>query len=257
MSASECKTGWVKFSQIRHVTGGLALGLLSVLSACSSDPFSYCSSGTAIASFTLRFGNGLDNFSEDQYSNLRSETEDALSISKAAEASENKDVAKAAKKLHGLIQVFEDKMTDVSWDISTAVLDSSTNEIASQLATAEVLKMANLVESFVINTCGMPSTVNLSEDTGDTLPLPYIPSPTATDPPTNTINENSEDVAIGSTVANLFKLTLSQYEVKCLGNALRGVYDQTSAFAKADEYQAQFQSAFDLCDIQFQVPTES
>lgn len=247
----------MNFRHSRYLLGAISIALSSGLVACGSDPYAHCSSKTAIASFTLQFGNGLDNFSEDQYSNLRSSTSDAIQIAKAAESSTNREISSAASDVHDVLLKFQNRMNQFSWDVSTAVLDSSTNEVASQLATTEILRKANLVESFVIETCGMPTTVDIAQQNGDTLPMPYIAGPTATDPPTNTINENSEDVAIGTTVANLFKLTLIEAQVKCLGNALRGVYDQTTAYSNANEYQAQFQSAFDLCEIDFQVPTES
>lgn len=146
-------------------------------------------------------------------------------------------------------------MESFSWDISQAISDTETNEAASALATSQSLKSANLIESYVIETCGMPSTIDVGSQAADTLPMPSIPSPNASDPPPNTINEASEDVALGTTVANLFSLTLSQTQVACLGNALKGVYDSTTAGSSTGAYQAQFQKAFDSCSIPFVVPS--
>lgn len=225
------------------------------LTACAGDPYAFCDSNTAVASFTLQFSSGLDNFSEDQYAKLRSSTSDVRRVIESATDSKDKEVASGAKSLLVLVKNFENRMKTFDWDISQAITDAATNEAASALATSQSLKNANLVESFVIGTCGMPSTIDPLGATGDTLPLPYIPPPTATDPPTNTIKEDSENLALGTTVANLFQLTLTKAQVACLGAELQGVYDATNRFSGTEAYQSQFQDAFDACSIPFTVPS--
>jgi hypothetical protein len=88
------------------------------------------------------------------------------------------------------------------------------------------------------------------------LPSPSIPGPTQTDPPTNTINESSQDNALGAIVASLFQLNLSPAQTSCLGEELQGVVDVSSSSANLAQYQGQFQKAFDACLIDFTVPVD-
>jgi hypothetical protein len=57
-------------------------------------------------------------------------------------------------------------------------------------------------------------------------------------------------------VGTLFGLTLNAEEVKCIGQELQGVVDVTSATSNAAQYISQYQRAFDLCDIDFKIPTD-
>ena len=81
-----------------------------------------------------------------------------------------------------------------------------------------------------------------------------MPSPTATDPPTGPINEKSEADSLGATVAALFGLSINANQTRCLGEKLVGVVDESSATSDSGEYLAQFQVAFDSCEIRFTVP---
>jgi hypothetical protein len=119
-----------------------------------------------------------------------------------------------------------------------------------------MLKEANNVESFVIEKCGLPEFTPNDENLFGTLPMPYIAPPTATEPPTGPVNQESEDIALGTMVGNLFGLTLSAEEVSCIGRELQDIVDVTSATSNADQYVQQYQKAFDTCEIDFQVPTE-
>ena len=224
------------------------------VSGCSSDSANFCQGITSVAGFTVQFSQGLDNFSEDQYSQLQQSTLKTRDIVNhvAVTHPESSEASELTKK----INVFMSSMERVRWDVSVALSDSSAVQAASSLGSASTLTQANTVESLLIGECGLPSTLDSGMQTAETLPPPSIPSPTQTDPPTNTINENSENAALGATVASLFHLTLSPAQTSCLGAALQGVVDVSSSNANLAQYQGQFQKAFDACSIPFEVPTQ-
>ena len=147
-------------------------------------------------------------------------------------------------------------MDSVSWDVTRAIDSFEAVEAANELASETTLREANDVESFVIRECGLPSTVPIGAEGEVRLPDPSIPSPTATDPTTNTINESSETFALGTTIANIYALALDEGKVQCLGDALVGIVDLSDATSNSAQYQNQFQEAFDECKIDFSVPID-
>jgi hypothetical protein len=239
------------FFRLRVLPSGILLcGVFCV--SCSSES-SICDDLSSVAGFTIQFSQGLDNFSETQFATLKDETFDArMSVNHVAVINpDSEEAANLAEKLN----VFISSMEKNDWDVSIALSDEVAVDAASTLGSPESLTQANTVESLLIGECGLPSTIANSDQTAETLPGPSIPSPTQTDPPTNTINENSEDDALGATVARLFNLTVSPAQTTCLGRALQGVVDVSSSTANLAQYQSQFQRAFDDCSIVFTVPT--
>lgn len=233
----------------------LCISVVSIgLVGCGSGAADFCSGITSVAGFTTRFAQGLDNFSENQYSQLRIDTEKAREAVNHV-AVQNVDSAEASD-LAKKINVFISSMEKVNWDVSLALSDAEAVNAAQSLGTPASLTQANTVESLLIGECGLPSTVVANDQSRDTLPSPSIPGPTQTDPPTNTISETSQDDALGSTVAALFRLTLSPAQTSCLGAALQGVVDVSGGNANLAQYQGQFQAAFDSCSINFTVPVE-
>lgn len=204
-----------------------------------------------MAGYVTAFQQGLDNFSEDEYSRLRLDTLDALDTSREiARDTKSPD----AQQLVDKIATFEKSMSDSNWDVTVALASTPAIQAASALGTPETLAQANVVEAAVIDQCGLPSTVPLDSQPGETLPSPSVPSPNQTDPPTDTINQGSEDEAQGRLVATLFGLTLDRNQVLCLGKALQQITDVSAAGANLAQYQGQFQIAFDSCGIRFTVP---
>mgnify|MGYP006963602602 CR=1 FL=1 len=159
-----------------------------------------------------------------------------------------------ASDLTKKLNIFVSSMDELNWDVSVALQDNDAVAAALTLGSVETLTQANTVESLLISECGLPSTLVNDGQNVDTLPPPSIPTPTQTDPPTNTINESSQDDALGSTVATLFGLNLSPAQTSCLGASLQGVVDVSSGSANLAQYQSQFQMAFDACSIEFTVP---
>ena len=238
-------------SRLRATTSAILLcGVLFV--SCSSES-SICEELSSVAGFTIQFSQGLDNFSETQFATLRDESFDARrSVNHVAvNHPDSEEAADLAEKLN----VFITSMEKGSWDVATALTDVAAVEAATNIGSPESLTQANTVESLLIAECGLPSTIANSDVTAETLPGPSIPSPLQTDPPTNTINENSQDEALGAMVAGLFNLTVSPAQTTCLGRALQDVVDMSSSSTNLAQYQRQFQRAFDECSIDFTVPT--
>ena len=228
--------------------------VVALCASCSTGSDSLCSQAISVPSFTLRFTQGLDNFSEDQYQALRLQALDALSTVNAVAVDE--DPPGAASRLAVTINRFVASMDDVDWDVTLALLSPDAVNAATQLGTPDTLAQANVVDAAVIAQCGLPSTLAPVITAPDTLPFPSIPSPTQTDPPVSPPREQSEATETGRTVATLFGLTLSEDELLCLGTALDDITDVSSGSANLAQYQSQFQKAFDSCDIAFRVPTE-
>lgn len=225
------------------------------LSACSTNSSGLnCSSTQSVSGFVQRFSLGLDNFSENQYEQLRLDTLDVYdTVNTAVEAiAAPENAIKVATK----ISLFVKAMDSVSWDVSRAINTSEAVQAAEVLGSETTLREANDVESFVIRECGLPSTIPIGAEGEVRLPDPSIPSPTATDPTTNTIDESSESFALGTIVANIFALTLDELKVQCLGDALVDIVDLSDATSNSAQYQGQFQKAFNDCDIDFSVPID-
>lgn len=225
-----------------------------VVTSCSSTSDSLCESALSIPSFTMRFTQGLDNFSEDQYEQLRLDSLDALdtvnSVAVLADAPE--EASKVAIK----INTFVASMDDVDWDVSIALLTNEAVEAASVLGTTETLSQANAIDAYVISQCGLPSTLAPIAGSVDSLPPPSIPSPTQTDPPSSPPNDSSEAKEEGRLVAQIFGLDLPDADLVCLGEQLSNIVDVSGANANLAQYQGQFQKAFDACSINFKVPVE-
>lgn len=220
-------------------------------SSCSTETSDFCSGVSSVSGFTSRFVLGLDNFSENQYAQLRLDALDVYdTVMHAVENSENSgDAARLSIDLKNFIN----EMDKVSWDITRALQVPTAVRTATDLGTPETLTRANAVEAYVISECGLPSTVPFVAS-ADTMPSPVIPAPTATDPPTNTINQNSEYRATGVILGTIYGLTLSDYEAECLGRELDGVVDTSTISGDSRQYTTQFQRAFDACETGFVIP---
>lgn len=232
----------------------MMVGVASLTSCSSSTSGLDCTSIQSVSGFVQRFSLGLDNFSEDQYEQLRLDTLDVFDTVNTA--AQNSVAPDNAIKVAAKISLFINAMDSVSWDVSRAINTAEAVKAASNLGAEATLRQANDVESFVIRECGLPSTIPLGSEGEVRLPDPSIPSPTATDPTTNTIDESSETFALGTTVANIFALTLDEPSIQCLGDSLVDIVDLSDATSNSAQYQSQFQKAFDDCGIDFSIPID-
>jgi hypothetical protein len=211
-----------------------------------------CSSNVSISDYVAGFSQGLDNFSEDRYSQLRTESNSAYE--RTVNAVTDDEVTVEASSVASKISTFISVMDTVDWDVSRALDVSEAIEAAVSLGSELTLRQANAVEGQLITICGLPSSIAPPNVAEITLPMNPIPSPTATDPTTNTLDDASELSVIGQMVASQFGLTLSDSEATCLGTSLSGIYDVSGPESNNAQYQRQFQRAFDACGIVFSVP---
>lgn len=226
--------------------------LLGVLGSCSLNSDSLCGSNISISDYVAGFSQGLDNFSEDRYAQLRSESNSAYerTVNAASDDSVTAEATAVASKISSFITV----MDTVEWDVNRALDIAEAIAAAVELGSELTLRQANAVEGKLVERCGMPSSVAPPTDGEVTLPMNPIPSPTATDPMTNTVSDSSELLVIGKVIANQFGLTVSEIEAACLGTALSNIYDVSGPETNNAQYQRQFQRAFDACGIDFTVP---
>lgn len=240
----------------RHISRTIVISCVlgSFCVACSSSAVDVCSQAVSVPSFTSRFIQGLDNFGEDQYENLRVDSTRARqTVVRIVDLfPDDKDAATVLQKIDEFILAME----IVNWDVSRALESPEANAAANSLGNNATISEANQIDALVIGLCGLPSTFVPNDATSETLPMPWIPSPTATEPETNLVDDTSETYALGLVVGTLFALTLSDEQVQCLGQELVGVVDRSDATANTAQYQTQFQRAFDNCSINFIVPSE-
>ena len=243
-----------KFRDVSRRNIICAVALCGLLGACSSDSDSLCGSNVSVSDFVAGFSQGLDNFSEDRYAQLRADSNTAYerTVNAVTEDVISVEAAELAKKISRFIAV----MDSVDWDVNSALDLSEAVATALALGSQATLREANSVEGQLLSRCGLPSTLATPSGAEVTLPMNPIPSPTATDPTTNTLNDSSELRIVGLMVATQFGLTVSDYEATCLGTALADVYDVSGSNSNSAQYQGQFQRAFDSCDIEFTVPKE-
>ena len=234
--------------------GLVVVALLSFLMSCGTSVVDLCSQAVSVPSYTTRFIMGLDNFGEDQYENLRTDTiRTRETVALLFELyPEDENVVAVLKK----IDDFASAMDATNWDVSVALRDSEAVQGAVLLGGAETISQANQIDALIISLCGLPSTFVPNEATGDTLPMPWIPGPTDTEPESTLTDDASELYALGEMVGTLFQLTLTPEEVECIGNELVNVVDKSDATSNSAQYQAQFQRAFDNCSVAFTVPID-
>ena len=230
---------------------------LAVVGGCGVASSSLCDAPVSVAAFVVGFDQQLENFDSDQSAGLQPETMEVLVQADllADDDSLGAETRKVARDVVDRVTRFADAMDDALWDLPTALAVESTVAVVAEIGSPATLADANLLDSVVIEKCGLPPLAPSDSGVLPTLPMPSIPSPTDTEPPVNTVNEESEARALGTTVGELFSLTLSDRDTVCLGRALSGVYDKTGTSSTEEQYLRQFQDAFDRCEIDFVVPS--
>lgn len=230
------------------------LALIGLCVSCGASGADLCSQAVSVPSFSIRFAQGLDNFSEDQYENLRIDA--GRSRETVLQVIELYPTDGSLVVILELIDDFILAMEESNWDVSVALSDQNAVSAAQVLGETNSIMIANQVDSYVIDLCGLPATFVPNLETGSTLPMPWIAAPTDTEPDSESIMDESELYARGEMVATLFQLTLSEQQVLCLGTQLAEIIDKSDATSNLTQYQQQFQIAFDDCAIDFVVPVE-
>jgi hypothetical protein len=232
----------------------LAVGLVGLFSSCSADSDTQCSSSISVSDYVAGFSQGLDNFSENRYVQLKDDSNSAYerTVNAVTEESVTAEATAVAAKISTFISV----MDTVDWDVNRALDVLAAIEAATDLGSELTLRQANAVEGELIARCGMPETIAPPSDNEVTLPMNPIPSPNATDPPMNTLNDSAELAVIGKMVSDQFGLLITDVQAACLGRSLSDVYDVSGPNSNSAQYQSQFQRAFDSCGIDFDVPIQ-
>ena len=226
-------------------------GLLGLLVSCSSETEALCSSNISISDYVASFSQGLDNFSEDRYSQLRSESNAAYE--RTVNAVTDDVISVEATSVATTISAFISVMDTVDWDVTRALDISEAIAAAEALGSESTLRQANAVEGQLVTRCGLPSSIAPPNNAENTLPMAPIPSPTATDPIVSPLDDSSELTVVGKMIATQFGLTITDNEATCLGLALSDTYDVSSPDTDNAQYQRQFQRAFDSCGIDFTI----
>lgn len=244
-----------------------AMGAVLVVASaagCGGSDSVACEQSISVSGWVVDLSQGLDNRSENTYVQFRNDTEDVFAVlsdvaegrawAGMKETQAGVDAMAAASSLAESIRAFMSSLDLVQWDLSRAPSRPEIVEAWSGLVNSDALARANVVERLVIDKCGLPVRITAVGDPPARLPDPSIPSPTATDPPTTPIDEDSESRAVGETVGALFGLELEPDEALCLGRQLAEIVDLSSASTDMAPYLGQFQKAFDGCNIDFRVP---
>jgi hypothetical protein len=229
-------------------------GLLGLLVSCSSETEALCSSNISISDYVASFSQGLDNFSEDRYSQLRAESNSAYE--RTVNAVTDDVISAEATSVATTISAFISVMDTVDWDVTRALDISEAIAADEALGSESTLRQANAVEGQLVTRCGLPSSIAPPNNAENTLPMNPIPSPTATDPTVDSLNDSSELTVVGKMIATQFGLSISDSEATCLGTSLSDVYDVSDPETSNSQYQRQFQRAFDNCGIDFSLPNE-
>ena len=166
----------------------LLFGAVAVLASCSSDTASSCNSDISISDYVSSFSQGLDNFSEDRYAQLRTDSNEAYerAVNAVTEESVSSEANVVARKISSFISV----MDTVDWDVNRALDVAEAVSAALELGSESTLRLANTVEGQLVSKCGMPSTQAPPNNPEITLPMSPIPSPTATDPIVNPLDDS-------------------------------------------------------------------
>ncbi|MEY3744726.1 MAG: hypothetical protein RLZ48_404 [Actinomycetota bacterium] len=234
----------------RMLVAVVAFAGLQSCSGGESRPL--CAGRTSVPEYVLRFGQGLANFDDEIALSLEADSVSVLEV--VLDARESDSTRSSAEALSAKIGAFVGVMNSHDWIITEALDDPKAIAASDGLGTEDTLREANTIEALVLGTCGTSPTAAAPLDSVETLPPPSYQNPTDTVPDAGVPDDVSDATALGRAVGIQFGLTLTQEQVECLGTELQKINDGTEAFSSPDQYQRQFQPAFDACRIAFEVP---
>lgn len=233
-----------------------ASAFLLPLLGCSVDTRgTACSGRVSVPEYVLQFGQGLANFGDDETVTLEADSLSVLDVLLAARDFGG-EAGQAASDLSASVADFVAAMNSLDWSVSAALDDVETVRRADVLGSSGSLRLANTVEAAVIEECGAVPTAAPPAMTAETLPLPAVPAPTDTEPPSSPPDDAQQHEATGTMVGTMFGLVLTPAQVSCVGRELEGVIDATQSVSGPGQYGAQFQAAFDACGVDFTVPAD-
>lgn len=188
-------------------------------------------------------------------SDLHNDLERSLYVLALLSKSPPSDVIARVEQVRTALTALSVALDEVDWDIAAVATNVEVQAAIAEFGEKKIADATVIVGDYTQSLCGTKSSIAAAND-ASTLPLPIQPSPTATDPPMGLTDNASDARATGVLVATLFGLTATEVQINCLGIALQGIEDVTAASGTLEQYQGQFQKAFDTCSIDFRVPKD-
>lgn len=246
--------------RVRRLLPRAAAAVVALIAVgCGPTGMGECADISSVSGFVINLSIGIDNRAEDQFGQFRSDSLRAHDLVMAvAEGAfdASTEAMDAASVLGRDLGAFIEGMDEVTWDVTRAALDAETYAAWEAASSREALARANMVEAAVIDRCGLPDVVTPEGDGPAVLPFPSVPSPTATDPPMSPIDEDSEALAMGRVLAEIYLLELDDEQLLCLGRQMQNFENMVRPDYDDERYFTQFRRAFSNCDIDFEPPTE-
>lgn len=233
----------------------IAVGIVMLVGCDSRASTTACSSTIDISSILYGLTNGSDIVGAMTSSELHNDIERSLYALDALDVDASDAIKRRTQQVRLSFQELSKALDKVEWDIAAVATNSNVQAAMTKFGDKVVSDAIAVVNEYTQSLCGVSTSLPAGDASGSTLPLPEQPSPTATDPPMGVTDNASDARATGVLVATLFGLTITDAQVNCLGSALQGIVDVSSATASIEQYQGQFQKAFDTCAIDFKVPT--
>lgn len=232
--------------------------IAALLGSCrGNETDAACAKSVSVSGYIVDLSQGLDNRAESEYAQFRLDSLDVFELVgtiAGGDVGADDQTRAAAMVLRDEFTAFSNALDELSWDLSRAAANPDVVELWRNLISPQTLGNSNLVEAWIISRCGLPSRVTSNGDGPERLPDPSIPSPTATDPPTGPVNDQSEQQALGTVVATLFSLNITPSQASCLGGSLSDVGAPGDSVDDPSFSRSEYQRAFDACGINFTVP---
>ena len=230
----------------------LALGA----TACSSNSDALCGPDQSVGVVASSIAIGQYVFDEtDGGSAMRLSVLSAINQLDIVVDDSSDDLREQASIVKEQFDEFLNVSDELLWNDSLMSNDVRIDAVVTELNSDAGVYATTAVDSYIAGECDLEPSDELGIDTGlPTLPPPPISAPTATDPPIEMLNVDNEARALGETIAALFGLEIESEVALCLGRSLSEVPDGSGQ--SAAEYQAQFQSAFDACGIDYSIPVD-
>ncbi len=233
----------------------LIIGSLALMMGCASNQSTaLCAKTLDITGLFYELSNGSDMIGAMTSTEVRNDIDQSLYALDAIDEKASDNIKDRTQQVRSFFLELSTALDEVEWDVAVAVTDSRVQSLLAKSSDKALGDAVIVVNEYRQSICDVAPTIPLGVEPLSTMPFPEQPSPTATDPSMG-VTDNASDVrATGVTVATLFGLTITDEQVDCLGAALQGIVDVSSSTASLEQYQGQFQKAFDECAIDFEVP---
>jgi len=242
---------------MRAVVGVVGVSLFVVTTAaCSSESDALCGPEQSVGVVASAIAIGQYEFDEtDGGSTLRLAVLGSLSQLDIVAEDAPTELGEQAVIVKENFEAFLNVSDELLWDDSLMSSDVRIDDVVANLNSDGGVYATTAVDSYIASECSTDAE-GFESDLGlPTLPPPPISSPTATDPPIEMLDVDTEARALGETIAALFGLEVESEVALCLGQSLSEVTDGSGN--NSSEYVAQFQTAFDACGLDYTIPVDT